>query len=177
MYVPEGGEVAVVAGFAGDAGEREVEGLRPGELAERGGGRGAPAVGVVEEAGAGLGLEREAEQPRLLPAHRLQELLRDAVVHHLEEPPLRGRRRDGRRAGRPLLGLMLLPHGGGGGGAGRRRQATDVDHRELALRHGLRRRGHLRARVVVVVPAEAEQRVVAVRQRRVGRAIRDGRHG
>jgi hypothetical protein len=57
-YKPGGGEVAEVAAVAGDAGERDVEGLRPGELPRERRGRGAPAVGVVEEAGRGLGLKQ-----------------------------------------------------------------------------------------------------------------------
>jgi hypothetical protein len=57
-YEPGGGEVTEVAAVAGDAGEQDVEGLGPGELPRGRRGRGALAVGVVEEAGRGLGLER-----------------------------------------------------------------------------------------------------------------------
>jgi hypothetical protein len=137
-----------------------VEGLRPGQLLHRRRGRGAPAVGSLEQAV--LGFDRQAEQARLLLPHRLQQLRPHAMVMHLEEPPLLGGARDGRRARRTLVCR----------GA---RQAPDVDHRELALRHLKRRRRQwwLNCRAA----AASEERVVAVGQRGLRCVPFDGRHG
>jgi hypothetical protein len=122
-----------------------VERLRPREVLGRRGRRGAPAVGAVEQAAVRLGLERQAEQTRLLPPHLLQQRPADAVVGHLEEAPLRGRPRYG------------VP---------RAAAARQVDHGQLALQHGGRAAAALRnAAIALAVP---EQREVALGQRRVG---------
>jgi hypothetical protein len=160
--LPQGAELSEVAGSAGDAGERDVERLRPREVAERRGRGGAPAVGAVEKPGLGLCFERQPEQPRLLRPQPLQQRPAHAVPGHLEKAPLRGRPRHGVRARRPRrLARAAL-------------QARQVDQGQLALLHAaLGRR-----RNAAAAAAAPEQLQVAVHQRRFGGALRDkGRHG
>ncbi|KAG0460486.1 hypothetical protein HPP92_020783 [Vanilla planifolia] len=67
-----------------------MEGLRPGELVEGRGGRIPPSVRLVQSLGRCLLLVRHVEEPPLLLSHGAGGLGVDAMVHHLEEAPLRG---------------------------------------------------------------------------------------
>ena len=84
----------------------------------------APAIGVVEQAGRGLRLERQTEEACIFSLYHFQDFLHDAPFDHAEHPQICGCPCDRclLRTGRYLL---CAP--------GTLCQTPEIDHRELAL--------------------------------------------